>query len=655
MNAASIQLGLTTPDGREARRWPLAGWAVLPLALLLAYSPGIRNDFVVWDDDIYIRDNPNLRSIDGLIRTWLPIDVVRKFYPLTFTTHWVEHQLWGDWAGGYYAVNVLLHAANALLVLRVALMLGLAQPAALLAAAIFALHPMQAASVAWLASRKNVLSTLFALIGFLSYLLWRRDARPALYRWAMFAFLAAMLSKSAAVTMLGSTLVADAVLCRRRGWSLVQPLAILLVIGAVLIRIDSQFEAQGVYVGAAALPLRPVVAATAFWFYLGKFLWPAHLATVYPQWTPAMALPWLLAPIAVLLAAAVLFTSAWTVSRRARAKTTPPGGEQKSQVSDSNAPARTPDSTLTPRLRPGAAALWCAAHYAITMLPVLGLLNFGYLRHAPVGDQYVYLAAIAPAILVALAAQSLAKLTFGTPPAHGLAARVPGALVTLICVGAVGALAWFTYQRVPTWRGEIEFWSRTVADNPAYDFGHRRLGEAYLGHKKFAEAVAEYQALLKRTPDDPVYHNNLGAALLSLNRAAEAETHFRAALAARPVYPNAQLNFARVLSAGALDAEEQRQQARLRDNPHDRSALTQLAAIHLVKGRKSSALDAVKRAVEAHPDDAEVRFAYGFVHELASEPRAALDAYREAVRLARANRQPEFAHEIEIQAGGVKP
>jgi hypothetical protein len=129
--------------------------ALLVLLPLAAYLPALDGDFV-WDDDYNVTGNVNLRDLAGLTRIWLDTRSTQQYYPLTHTSFWIDHHLWGDDPVGYHAVNVLLHAASALLVWRVLVELGVR--GAWLGAAIFALHPVHVESVAWITERKNALS-----------------------------------------------------------------------------------------------------------------------------------------------------------------------------------------------------------------------------------------------------------------------------------------------------------------------------------------------------------------------------------------------------------------------------------------------------------------------------------------------------------------
>src|SRR5262245_44677496 len=131
-------------------------WATLLVSMaLIAHAPAVRGDFI-WDDDQYILKNETLSSADGLERIWLEPGATPQYYPLVFTTFWVEYRLWGTEPAGYHVVNLVLHALNAVLLWRVLVLLGV--PGAWLAAAIFAVHPVHVESVAWITERKNVLS-----------------------------------------------------------------------------------------------------------------------------------------------------------------------------------------------------------------------------------------------------------------------------------------------------------------------------------------------------------------------------------------------------------------------------------------------------------------------------------------------------------------
>src|SRR2546423_729346 len=137
-------------------------------------AAALRGGFI-WDDDDYVTNNPNLRSLSGLSDIWLSPRASPQYYPLVHTSFWIEQHLWGLHAPGYHIVNVLLHATAAILLWRVVVLLEL--PGAFLAACLFAVHPINVESVAWITERKNVLSAVFYFASALGYLRWEQRSR----------------------------------------------------------------------------------------------------------------------------------------------------------------------------------------------------------------------------------------------------------------------------------------------------------------------------------------------------------------------------------------------------------------------------------------------------------------------------------------------
>src|SRR3954463_210157 len=145
----------------------LIGAVVIFAATIIAYLPAIRGGFI-WDDPQYVLNNVNLRDVGGLYSIWFEPRTSPQYYPLVYTTLWIEYHLWQLAPLGYHLVNVLLHATSALLLWRILRRLGVC--GAFLAAAIFALHPLHVESVAWVTERKNVLSCVLYLAAAFMYL-----------------------------------------------------------------------------------------------------------------------------------------------------------------------------------------------------------------------------------------------------------------------------------------------------------------------------------------------------------------------------------------------------------------------------------------------------------------------------------------------------
>ncbi|MFQ5592420.1 MAG: O-GlcNAc transferase, partial [Phycisphaerae bacterium] len=181
---------------------------VLVLGTLAVYVPALGAGFV-WDDDVYVTGNTALRDLGGLARIWFDPGATPQYYPLVFSSFWVEHHLWGSEAFGFHLVNVLLHALGAVLLWRI--LCRLSVPGAWLAAAIFALHPVHVESVAWITERKNVLSGVCYFAALLTYgrfAGFAGEPAPGVGRWRLYLlahlfFLCALLSKTVTCSLPG--------------------------------------------------------------------------------------------------------------------------------------------------------------------------------------------------------------------------------------------------------------------------------------------------------------------------------------------------------------------------------------------------------------------------------------------------------------------
>ena len=587
------------------------------LVVAAAFAPGLGNGYVGWDDREYIPDNPHLRDADGLRRIWTTLESP-QYYPLAFTSHWVEYRLWGDDPRGYYVVNVALHALNALLVFALARALGASTLAAGLAGLLFGIHPVQVASVAWLAERKNVLSQAFALTAFLAYLRHRRTNRAAPYVAALGLFACALLSKTAVMTLPLSLWAADRLILRRRDWPGVWRIAPLLALAAGASAITFFAEhARPIEVPAAVT--RPFSAATALWFYPAKIIAPIHLLALYPKWQidPASLKWWL--PIAgmLLVAAAAIW---W-------------------------------------RRRFNPITQWGACHFVIAIAPMLGLIPFGYLDFSPVADHFLYLAIVGPFIALGMWLGKLAQ--------PGRAAR---RIALPLALAVVAALGLKTAAQVRIWRDATRLWSHTVAHNPRSPVAHNNLGlaleqagdlDAALNHYQDAadldprdhkahsnlanvftqkgdlpRALRHAQKAVAIWPDFPQGRKNLGAILARLGRFAEAAVHYRRSVELVPDDVDAHYSLATLLGL----------QNRMREaiphlavvvhlRPDNAAARCDLGLALASQGRIAEALPHLRRALDLHPDWPQAQAALAWM--LATWPDAKPDDIAEAADLAR--------------------
>ena len=328
------------------RTW-LLGCALL-LAIALVYVPSYRADFI-WDDDDYILLNPLVTEPGGMAQIWNPTSSLNpQYYPLVFTLFRLEYRLWGLNPLGYHVVNVMLHAMASLMLLM--LLTRVRAPAAWLAAALFALHPVCVESVAWVTECKNVLA---ALLSFLAALAFLRHDEHGRWPWllaTLLVFQLALLSKTAALALpigLGLVLWWRGRLRPRRLLVLIVMIAQSIAMGLITRSHEYEHmlvEGGGSYFQQLDFADRLLTAGRAFWFYPAKLVWPVDLVFFYSHWqvSPAIWWQWLF-PAGVLLVAAALF---YMVRR----------------------------GTL------GRGALVAIGYYAAAIFPVLGFINIVFTR-----------------------------------------------------------------------------------------------------------------------------------------------------------------------------------------------------------------------------------------------------------------------------------
>ena len=257
----------------------------LGLLVIVSYLPAMLWGGFVWDDRIFIDAEP-VREVSGLWQIWFSPSAIAEeahYWPLVYTTLWLEHKLWGFTPTGYHIVNVLLHLANVLLLWQ--LLRRLSVPGAWIVAAVFAVHPLHVESVAWVIERKDLLSGLFYLAAVLAWMRFVEQPRPGRYAWSLVLYVAGLLSKSIVVTLPVALLIWY---WWKQGRVISTDLLRLVpfgVVGIVITIGDLLFyqSVEPLSLGYSFIE-RTLIAARALWFYAGKLLWPSELAVIYPLW-----------------------------------------------------------------------------------------------------------------------------------------------------------------------------------------------------------------------------------------------------------------------------------------------------------------------------------------------------------------------------------
>jgi len=587
---------------RDPLTWLMA--ATLLTVVFAAYRPAAGGAFL-WDDDDYVALNPDLRSARGLADIWLHPTHSPQYYPLTFTTFWIEYQLWGDQPRGYHEINVLLHAACALLVWR--LLRALEIRGAFLATMIFAIHPVMVESVAWITERKNTLSLLFALSSLLTYLRFvnaNLEAPASRRRW-LYALSLALFACALASKTVTATLPAAILLIlwwkdrrsRRTAVGLI-PFVLLGIVAGVTTAVIERH-----HVGAAgpewnfSPAQRFLIASRAVCFYTAKLLWPSNLSFVYSRWhiNPTDVVPWLF-PTALLAPLIALF-----VIRR----------------------------------RIGRGPLVAALLFVVTLAPALGLVNVYPMRYTFAADHYQYHAAIVLiALIVSVATTLFAKL----PPR-----RQPVAVAAAVTLLAI--LFTLTWQRSQVYRTPQSLWADTVHKSPDswmawLNLGHalraRRppdlaaaddacthaaslgpdIADTHLGlaqlaidQGRYPEAIHELERVLALEPTSAVACNTMGFCLRKTTGPAAALPWFEKSISIRPRYWPGQFNVALALKdAGQIAPAAAAFERAIEIDPTAAEQFFHLADCYRRLGKPDLAEQALREVLARQPTNAEAHF-----------------------------------------------
>ena len=610
----------------------LVGAAAIAVLVLVSYAPATGNGYI-WDDDDYVHKNPLLGQPDGLFDIWLGFDLkstdplivtceTPQYYPLVFTTFYIEHFFWGMDPSGYHMTNIIFHALNAILVFFLFRRLGLHPAAAWFAAALFGAHPVEVESVAWVSERKNVLSAFFYLLAFLAWLRFSDSGRKRLYFLSLFLFVCALLSKSVTATL--PVVIGLAEYLRRRPINvrLVGLLVPFLVIGLVSGMFTAHIEKYHVGAGGTdwsfTIVERCLIASRALCFYAQKLIWPIDLTFIYPRWEIDSAAAWqYLFPFLVAVTGLALFLLSF---RRTRVP------------------------------------FFGVAFFSVSLLPALGFVDFYPQVYSFVADHFQYIGSLGVLFIVAWAVVRLAGLTVragnrrpdGRNCSPGALRRVavPAAAVIVLC-----ALTFQTRAQCRIYKDQEALWTDTIAKNEKDFLGHNNLGVLLLGKKRANEAEAHFRAAVTNNPG---YHlsylnlagislrkgevtgakgrpvlaedlfakavefarecvrlkpdfakgrNILGETLRQRGMFAEAGAEFREAIRLAPLYEIPSGNLAKMaLLQGEYDKAAGHYGRVIRLKPRSIAARIKMAEALVLSGRPAAAAETLREADEIRPD-----------------------------------------------------
>ncbi len=603
------------------------GWLLgllLVVLIALAYTPVWEAGFV-WDDDDHLTNNPCIVGPLGFADIWTTSRAV--YYPLVLTSFWALHKVAGLDPFPYHLLNVMMHAASALVLWRV--LKALKARGAWLAAALWGLHPVMVQSVAWITELKNTQSAFFFLLAILAFLtadnaLERHARRRVLFALSLVLFALALASKP-------STVVLPAVLAlclwwrhrRLRGGDLIRlaPFFCLALAASVWTIWEQKFHSGAL--GAEWMqtwPERIAIAGRDIWFYLGKLVWPEPLIFIYPRWEIAAHSAIAFLPTAAAIAGLVFL---WWKRRGP--------------------------------LRP---VLFAAAYLVVALAPVLGFFSVYFFRYSFVSDHFQYLAAMGP---LALLAAGLARGLdfFGD---EGRAFQPAIAVPLLLLLGALTFRQTLAYDDAETlyrrtlqlnpacWMAEgnlagllvekggldeaIGHYEKAVALWPGHAEAHNNLANAYLRKGELDQALLHFQKVVGIWPNELEAWNNIGGILLQQGRIEEAIAEFEKVIRLNPQQARAQNNLGNaLLQAGRIDEAIGHYEKTLA-LPFDLAeAHYNLGNAFLQKGDFAQAIAHYREALARRPDHANTHNNLGNALERQGHAAEAFAQYQKAVDL----------------------
>jgi tetratricopeptide (TPR) repeat protein len=554
-----------------------ARWVCLALiaANLIVYASVRHHDFVNFDDDDYVTTNAVvLRGLTWHGVSWaFTTGYADNWHPLTWLSHMLDVQLYGLDPGAHHLTNLLFHIANTLLLFGLLHRMTVALGRSAFVAGLFAVHPLHVESVAWVAERKDVLSTLFWMLTLWAYVEYvkrpgprRSDLRRSAvlgYSAVLLFFALGLMAKPMLVTLPFVLLLLDFWPLGRVGaspsgatigrllWEKL-PLLALAALSSIVAFVVHRRGGAVISLGVTPLILRVENALISYVAYIGKMLWPARLAVLYP-YAQSLPLWWVAGAFLGLMGVSVAVICAG------------------------------------PR-RPYLLVGWF--WYLGALVPVIGLIQVG---DQAMADRYTYIPLIGLFIIVAWGVPELLVRW----PLRRIALRAAAALVILACAFAASG-------QLQYWENSTTLWTHALAVTTGNNIAHNNLGVALAGQGKIDEAIVQYSEALRTKPNYANAHNNLGVALDDQGKIDEAIAQYIEALRIRPDYANAHINLGVALAnQGKIDEAIAHFTEALRIEPDSAKAHNDLGIALASQGKIDDAIAQFTEALRIKPDYAD--------------------------------------------------
>ena len=613
----------------------------LVISTLAVYWQVKDHEFINYDDNAYLTENGHVQvGLTGESIVWaFTTPYASNWHPMTWLSHMLDYELYGDHPKGHLLTNVLLHITNALLLFMVLFRLTGAIWQSAFVAVLFALHPLNVDSVAWAAERKNVLSTLFWLLTMWAYISYVNNPSIKKYGWVALFLALGLMSKPMLVTLPFVLLLLDYWPLRR--WNIKNtngsieqttksiPLSrlilekiplLLLVIGSITTTLIVQ-KMGGALKSFDVFPLkeRLINALVSYLSYLQKMVWPSNLSVFYPH--PEGALPvWKGILCGMVLVGITILAVKWI------------------------------------RKAPYFAVGWF--WYLGTLVPVIGIVQVGAQAMA---DRYAYVPLIGIFIILAWGISGLLEKWDQRKKALPIAGGV--VILVLMVVAWVQAGQWknsitvfkhaisVTKNQYPSFavvydnlgyalakKGDIgeaiTHYKTAIKINPNYANTYNNLGSVLARQEILKEAITRYKTAIKINPNFAKAYNNLGHALEEKGDIGAAITHYKTAIKINPNLVKAYINLGAILSRiSQFEEAKTHYKEAIRVKPNSHTAYYNLANTLSRQGDMEKAITHYKTAIKINPIYPQAHVNLGTLLAQQGNLKEAINSFQEALRL----------------------
>jgi Flp pilus assembly protein TadD len=583
----------------------------LVFAILIVYWQVTHHEFVSFDDGLYVTDNPIVQAgitFDG-IQWAFGFNDIAYWHPLTWLSHMLDCHLFGLDAGKHHLTNVIFHIANSLLLFFAGMRLtGRVGPSALVAA-LFAIHPINAESVAWVAERKNVLSTFFGMLALLSYSFYTNKPAWGKYTLTLLTFALGLMVKPALVTLPFIFLLLDFWPLRRLHpepligsgsfgfkipdrtrlkqsnlWPvIVEKIPFFALSGVSLVLTIVSAQHHGIVVSAQQIPIyfRIANALVSYMTYIGKLLWPSHLAVFYPY--PQTIPVWLW------LGAGIWLVCISMITIRFRKQ--------------------------MPFLIVG--WLW----YLGTLIPHLGFVQAGI--WPAMADRWAYVPFIGLFIMIAWGG-------------FALWSRFPKSKVGLAVSGGIliSAFVIVSWIQVGYWMNSIRLYQHAAAVTENNDVAHNNLGAAYFNAGRVDKAIFHFVEALRIMPGFSAAHANLNKALSARAMNTDVAAKMKKLIELYPAVAALKFNLGNLYrNRNDFDTAMVYYRQALSDQPNFIQAINNLAAVYVIQEDYPRALHLLKKILEIERDASDVSYTIACIYAKQANVEEATDWLKKAVRM----------------------